>query len=163
MNQDKPSRTTITETSVVSISIFTAICLGLMVVLMTRSSFQVGLNPASIASGALLLAILSFIFSNDFFLLTIFYSQYEVFGIAGSMLYGLGEVAMIIGISIALKALATTLIAYLFLGAFTLGFITYNAIRICKIGLERPARVRLVMRGILLLLLVCGYIMIWKA
>ncbi len=162
MSQNDTQRTTVTEASVVSISIFTAICLGLMVVLMTRSSFQVSLNPASIASGALLLAILAFIFSNDFFLLRIFHPEYTVFAFIGSSLYVLGEVAMIIGISMALKALATALIAYSFLGAFTVGFLTYNFIRFYKIRLEDPVKVRLLIRVFAFLLLVSGFIMIWK-
>lgn len=162
MSQNNLQRTAMTEMSIVSISIFTAICLGLMVVLMTRSSFQVGLNPASAASGALLLAILSFVISIDFFLIRIHHPEHTEFAFIGSILYGLGEICMIIGIAMGLKALATAMIAYLFLAIFTFGFIIYNVFRIYKIGLESPVKIRLLMRGFLLLLLASGLIMIWK-
>jgi hypothetical protein len=160
MNRDDRQRTAVTETSVASISIFTAICLGLVVVLMTRFSFKVGLDPASLASCALLLAILTFIFSNDFFILRIFHPKHTFFAYVGSILYVFGEAFIIIGISMALKALATTLISYLFLGIFTVGFVTYNILRICKIKHEDAGKVRLIIRLVAFLLLVSGFVMI---
>ena len=162
MNQHDTQRTAVTETSVASISIFIAICLGLMVVLMTRSSFQVGLDPASIASCALLLAILAFIFSNDFFILRIFHPEQTFFAYVGSILYIFGEVFMIIGISMTLKALATALISCLFLGIFTVGFVTYNVLRIYKIRHEDLGKMRIIIRLIAFLLLASGFFMIWK-
>lgn len=148
-NQNEPPRTAALEISIVSLSIFVAVCMGLMAVLMTRPSFQVGINAASIASGTLLVAILLFIFANDFFILMIYYTQHKHFGLFGSILYGLGEVLMIVGISIAMNALATSMLAYIFLGVFTLGFITYNVIRFYTLRFESPAgRLRLVLRAL---------------
>lgn len=154
--------TKVTEMSIVSISVFAAICLGLMAALVTRPDFEIGLNTYSVASGALLLGILFFIFGNDFSLLTIFYSEKRFFGIAGTGLYGLGEASMIVGISLALKALAACLIGCLFLSVFTLGFLAYNAIRLWQVGLESPVVPRITLRVLNFLILVIGYVIIWK-
>ena len=154
--------TRVTEMSIVSISVFAAICLALMAALVTRPDFEVGLNTYSLASGALLLAILFFVFANDFFLLMVFYPQNQFFGIAGSGLYGLGEASMMVGIALALKALAACLIGYLFLAIFTLGFLAYNGIRLWQVGLERPIITRIILRVVNFLILVIGYVIIWK-
>ena len=156
------ARSKVTELSIVSLSIFAAICLGLMAILLTRPAFEVGFNASSVASGALLLALLFFLFANDFFLLMIYYPDHRFFGIAGSALYGLGEVSMVVGSSLALKALATAMIGYLFLAAFTLGFVAYNVIRVWQVGLERPIKVRLSLRTLSLFLLISGYVIISK-
>jgi len=154
--------TRVTEMSIVSISIFAAICLAVMALLMTRPDFEVGLNIYSLASGTLLLAMLFFIFANDFFLLMIFYPKKQFFGIAGSGLYGLGEISMVVGIALALKALAACFIGYLFLSVFTLGFVAYNVIRFWQLGLESSVVTRIILRVLNFLILIIGYVIIWK-
>jgi hypothetical protein len=155
-------RTKVTELSIASLSIFVAICLAIIAVLVTRPGFQVGLNAFTLAGGALLFAVLLFLFANDFFLLMIFHSKNEFFGVAGSALYVLGEILMVIGISISLKALTTPIFGSLFLIGFTLGFITYNALRIWQVGLESPVKTRLTLRAVSLAILILGYFAIFK-
>lgn len=74
MKQKEPE-TKVTEMSIVSISVFAAICLAIVAALIIRTDFEIGLNAHSLASGALLFAIVCFIFANDFFLLIIFYPE----------------------------------------------------------------------------------------
>ncbi len=161
VNQKEPE-TKVTEMSIVSLSIFAAVCLALIAALITRPTFEVGFNAYCIAIGMLLLAILFFLFANDNFLLMIYYPEKRFFGVAGSALYGLGEVSMIVGISVGLSALASNLIGYLFLAAFTLGFVGYNVARFCQVGWEIPVKTRLTLRFLSLFLLILGFVIIWK-
>lgn len=133
-----------------------------MVVLMTHLTFQAGFNGTFVASAALLVAILSFILANDFFVLWIYHTEHELFAVVGSVLYSLGEVSMIVGICVALTVLATNMLACIFLGLFTLGFVMFEMIRIWKVGIESPVWLRFLSRGISILVLIAGFCIIWK-
>jgi hypothetical protein len=161
MGQNNPA-TKVTEMSIVAISVFAAICLAVVATLITQTDFEIGLNAHSIAIGILLFAIVCFIFANDFFLLMIFHPEKQFFATSGSTLYSFGEAFMVVGITLALKAMTSCLISYAFLGVFTCGFLVYNGIRIWQVGLESPKVTRIILRVLNLLILVAGFVMICK-
>lgn len=146
------------EASIISLSIFIALSLGVIGVLVTQTQVKFGYNATTVGSASLVLAIALFLFSLEFFILCVSHpDRVEYFGFIGSTLYGIGVTSMIVGISLTLKAFQMCFLSYLFLSLLLVGYGVYYAIRIRSLGFEEPRWKRVLIRVICFAIIIAGY------
>lgn len=150
------------QSNIVALSIYSAICMATLAVLIMHSSFPLGFNSFTVAGSILLFTLIFFILSIEFSLLAIYAIEHlEYFAFIGSALYGIGLTLMVIGISMVLNTLDMEQLAYVVLTIFAIGYMLYYIIRILKLGLETVAATRIVLRNCSFLLIGLGYYLIW--
>lgn len=151
-------RTTTAEVSILALSIFVVLSIGIIGFVVSRSPFEFGFNATTIASGSLLFAVSLFLLSLEFFIIAIFYPQHiAYFSFVGSSLYGIGLMSMIVGIAMALRSFQMGFVPYLFLTWLFVGYIIYYVIRVRKLGFEKPYFGRIVIRLLCFSILGIGY------
>lgn len=154
---------TVTQSGLISLSIYVAMCIAIFMLLLIRAPLQLGCNSFTVAAAVLLLAIVLFIFSIEYLLLAIYYAQYlEYFRFIAHSLYGFGQTLMIIGGSMVLNTLGAKQLGLVLLTIFAIGYIIYYITRILKLGLQTPKLKRVFVRLCLFLLIGLGYYIIWN-
>lgn len=149
------------EISISALSIFVAISIASVGFITTRTSISVGYNAATAGIATLLFAVAMFLVSMEFFLLAILNrQQLAYFGMVGSTLYGVGAIAMVVGVSLLLVVLNLSFLPYLFLAWVALLYVIYYAIRAWKIRTNGESPFRWIVRGVLAAEVAAGFYLI---
>jgi hypothetical protein len=149
------------QSSITSLSIFIALSVAVIGLLISQPSVEFSYNAIVISSASLTFAIVLFLVSLEFFILCIYRCEHiDWFGLIGSCLYALGVIFMIVGISIGIVAFGIKELSFMFLSFTFLGYLIYYILRIRKLGKEDNFKTRMAFRGIHLFIIVIGYIFV---
>lgn len=152
----KSSQSTITASS-----IFVALGVATMALLVSQPSVKFGYNATVISAVNLIFAIVLFLVAIEFFILCIHHCEHiDWFGLVGSCLYALGAMFIVVGISVGLVAFDMRPLSYVFLSVSFLGYLSYYIMRMWKLGREGNIKTRMIFRGVYLLQVILGYIFI---
>lgn len=160
-NKDIDRKIKSAQSSITSSSIFVALSVGIIILLLTQPSIKFGYNATVLSAGSLTFAIVLFLIAIEFFILCIHHCEHiDLFGLVGSCLYALGAMSIVIGISVGLVALGMRPLSYLFLSVAFLGYLFYYIVRMRKLGREGNFKTRMTFRGVYLMQIILGYIFI---
>lgn len=148
------------QASIASLSIFVALSAAMIGILAFQPSHEFGYNAWVVSSGSLMIAIVFFLLSAEYFILCLYYCDHiDLFGLIGSCAYGFGVICMIVGIALALKVFGLGVLPYVFVSLALLGYTAYYLLRLWKLrGQESAFAARIAIRIASLLLLIMGFV-----
>jgi hypothetical protein len=149
------------QSSITSLSIFIALSVAVIGLLLSRPSVEFGYNAIVVSSVSLTFAIVVFLFALEFFILCIYHCEHiDGFGLVGSCLYALGVMFMIVGISVGIVAFGIKELSFMFLSFAFLGYLVYYILRARKLGREDNFKTRIASRIVHMLIVVVGYVFV---
>ena len=160
-NNDIDRKIKSAQSTITSSSIFVALSVGMIILLIAQQSVKFGYNATVISAGSLAFAIVLLLIAIEFFILCIHHCEHiDWFGLVGSCLYALGAMFIVVGISVGLVAFGMRPLSYLFLSVAFLGYLFYYIVRMRKLGREANFKTRMTLRSVYLLQVILGYIFI---
>jgi hypothetical protein len=149
------------QSSITSLSIFIALSVAVIGLLLSRPSVEFGYNAIVVSSVSLTFAIVVFLFALEFFILCIYHCEHiDGFGLVGSCLYALGVMFMIVGISVGIVAFGIKELSFIFLSFAFFGYLVYYILRVWKLGREDNFKTRMAFRSIHLFIIAVGYVFV---
>lgn len=160
-NDDIDRKIKSAQSTITALSIFIALGVATIGLLVSRPSVEFGYNATVISAVNLIFAIVLFLLAIEFFILCIHHCEHiDWFGLAGSCLYALGAMFIVVGISVSLVAFGMRPLSYVFLSVSFLGYLSYYMVRMRKLGREDNTKTRMIFRSVYLLQVILGYIFI---